>query len=106
MSQGPIPTSVQGLGGNSAALNVAATGVIKPSRGTLFRIVVQVAPSAGNLTINDLAANSGAAIGNQIYNQAFGALTLGTIITLDWPCSNGIVVSSIGTGGVYAISYS
>jgi hypothetical protein len=97
---------IQGLGGNISALNVAAAGVVKNTPGMLFRIVVEVAPTAGNLTVNDLAANSGAAVANQIISVPFGSLVIGQVITLDWPCKNGIVVSSVGTGGVYGIAYS
>lgn len=100
-------TSISGLGGNQSALNVAAAGLVGAAgKRTLFRIVVQVAPTAGDLTVNDLAANSGAAIGNQLLDVAFGDLKKGQVITLECPCANGIVVSSVGTGGVYALFYS
>jgi hypothetical protein len=99
--------AISGLGGTLSALNVNAAGVVATGKRTLFRIVVQVAPSAGSLTINDLAANSGAAISNQVMSIASGAsLVAGQVITVDWPFSNGIVFSSVGTGGVYAIAYS
>ena len=55
--------------------------------------------------MNDCATTGAAAIGNQIISLAFGNLTLGTQILLDWPLDLGLVISSVGTGGVYAVSY-
>jgi hypothetical protein len=99
-------TTITGLGGTKSALNVNAPNtVVKSSLGTLFRIVVQVAPSAGSLVVNDLAAGSGYAAANQILSVPFGSLVAGQVITLDWPCLVGIVVPTVCTGGAYAISY-
>lgn len=107
MGQGPIPTQVQGLGGNKSKLNQNAAAAIKNSPGTLFRIVVITAPTSGNLTVNDCAATGDAAAGNVLLDVAFGALTKGQVITLDAPCAVGITLSSVGGGpGVYAFYYS
>lgn len=48
-------------------------------------------------------------VGNQIVTIPFGALTIGEVIPLEWPCLNGILVSAVPTGGTtpsYAIAYS
>jgi hypothetical protein len=92
-------------GGTKAAYNVAAAAVIKAGPGRLAKVVVLTVPSAGNLTLNDVLTTGGAAIGNEILSIAFGSLTAGQVISLDWPCATGIVVSSVGTAGVYAVSY-
>jgi hypothetical protein len=39
-------------------------------------------------------------------NIPFGSLLPNAPINFDWPCSNGISISSVGTGGVYAVQYS
>ena len=96
-------------GGQSSHLNVTAAAVIKASPGVLHKIVV-IAPgtTSGALTINDLAATSGGAAANQIISIAYGSLTAGQVITLDWPCATGIAVTAVPGGGSpqYAISYS
>lgn len=109
MPQGPIPVSFQSIGGLNTALNVTAAKVIKLTPGTVMRVIVQVVPSAGSLTINDnnLTGASNVAA-NQIYTALFGTtplLVAGTVITLEVACLTGITVSSVGTGGVYAITY-
>ena len=88
---------------------MTAAAVIKASPGVLHKIVV-IAPgtTSGALTINDLAATSGGAAANQIISIAYGSLTAGQVITLDWPCATGIAVTAVPGGGSpqYAISYS
>lgn len=98
---------IQYLGGRFSALNVTAAKVIKASNGgTLFRIIVQTAGSAGSLTINDNTALGGTnTAANTLCSIPFGNLTSGRIIKGQWPCANGIVVSSMPTGGVIAVSY-
>ena len=103
MPQNPIRTLT--ISSVTPSYDVAAPAVIKATPGRLAKITVQVAPSAGNLIANDCATTGAAAIGNQILEVAFGALTEGQVITLDWPCNTGIVISSVGTGGVYSVSY-
>lgn len=107
MPQSPIAVFSQYPGGNSSSLNVTAAKVVKSSPGTLYRIVVQTVPSAGNLTVNDNnSTSSGNTAATQLLNVAFGSLTAGQVITLEAPCATGITVSSVGTGGVYAVFYS
>lgn len=105
--QNPIPVTPFRQGGISPKYNVTAATVVKLTPGTLYRIVVQVAPTAGNLVVNDNAATGGSnTIANQILTVAFGSLAAGQVIEVQWPCLTGITISSVGTGGVFAVAYS
>ncbi len=94
--------------GNTATYNVTAAAVIKATAGRVWRIVV-IAPgtTGGVLTLNDCAATADAAIGNEIFSVGFAGLTAGQVITLEWPCRVGIVVSAVPSGGspIYAVSW-
>lgn len=96
-------------GGASAVYNVTAAAVIKASPGRLCKIVV-IAPgtTSGALTINNLTTTTGGAAANEIISIAYGSLTAGQVITLDWPCSVGIAVTAVPGGGSpqYNISFS
>jgi len=92
-------------GGTKTALQVNSARVIKAAPGNLARILVQAPGSAGNLVLNDCATVGAAAAANQIATIAFGSLTIGQQIWIDWPCATGIVVSAIPTAGVVSISY-
>lgn len=106
MPQGVVPVQPYRPGGLYSALNVTAAAVVKASAGLIYRITINTAGSAGTLTINDAATTGAAAAGNVVYNAAFGALTGGSVVTLEFPMLNGIVVSAIPTGAVIAIAYS
>lgn len=106
MPQGPISTYVTNAGGTLSSLNTTAAKVVKATPGRLCKVVVTTPGSAGNLTFNDNNATGGTNVAaNQILSLAFGSLTAGQVISLDFPCSTGIVLSSIPTGGNVAISY-
>lgn len=94
-------------GGTQNALNVSAAGVIKNGPGTLMRVVTQVAGTGGALVVNDLAVNTGAAIGNQVANIPTADLIAnGTPLVLEIPCKKGITISAVPTGGwVGVITY-
>jgi hypothetical protein len=66
---------------------------------------VQAPGSAGNLTLNDCATVGAAAAANQVISLAFGSLTAGQQLWLDFPMAAGITVSAIPTGGVVSIAY-
>jgi hypothetical protein len=104
-----FPATISNIGGANAALNVTAAKVIKATPGSVMRVIVQVVPSAGSLTLNDNNATGGTNVAaNQIFTALFGTtplLVAGTVITLECPCLTGITVSSVGTGGVYTITY-
>lgn len=91
--------------GTSSKLNVSTATVIKATPGRACRLIVQTAPSAGSITINDTTTTGAAAAANQIFTIAFGSAPAGSIFNLDFPCTSGIVISSVGTGGVVAFSY-
>jgi hypothetical protein len=59
------------------------------------------------LTINDASTLAGASAANEIYTVA-GTVAVGTIILLDFPVTNGIVISAVPTGGtpLFAVSFS
>lgn len=102
-----LAVQIQSPAGQKTAFNVAATKVIKaPGPGTVFTIRVITAPSASALTLNDCALVADAALANELASIPFGLLTAGALIQVQAPFQTGLVVSSIGTGGVYTISYS
>lgn len=107
MVQNAIPTIATSSGGTNTALNVTAAVVVKPTKGILHRITVIAPGSGGALVVNDNTQLGGSNVNaNAFVNIPFGSLTIGQIIPLIWPCTNGIVVSQVPTGGaVFAISY-
>jgi hypothetical protein len=182
-----IGVYIFGLGGNATTENVAAATVIKATPGTVFRVIVNTVPSAGNLTVNDSNAevtaqtitaitaannavvtvstgvstnpfavgnticfasvggmtqlntlcgsvtaiggvttawtittsiNSSAfttytsggtaasfSVANQIATVPFGSLTAGEVLTYEAKTGNGVLVSAVGTGGVYSVTW-
>jgi len=103
----PTGTNQVADGGNSGATNVTAASVIKAAPGRICKIIVLgVVGTGGALTINDSLTVAGATTANQIYTTA-GTIAVGTVITLQFPCLNGIVVSAVPTGGTpqFAISF-
>lgn len=96
-------------GGKSSALNVTAAAVIKATAGTLHKIIV-VAPgtTSGALTINDTTTTGGGTAANTILSIAYTGLTAGQVISVDWPCANGIVVTAVPGAGspIFSLSFS
>lgn len=97
-------------GGVSRTLNMTAAAVIKATPGRLARIVV-IAPgtTSGAWTLNDCATTGAAAAANVIYTMAYNATAnvAGAVITLDWPCTTGIVLSAVPGAGspILAVSW-
>jgi len=95
-------------GGTNSALNVTAAKVIKAAPGRLARISV-IAPgtTSGALTINDCLTTGAATTSNEVFTIAYGSMSVGQVIALDWPFQVGIVVSAVPGGGSpqYSISY-
>lgn len=95
-------------GGINSALNVTAAAVIKATPGRLARISV-IAPgtTSGSLTINDCTTVAAATTANKVFTIAYGSLTAGQVIVLDWPFQSGIVVSAVPGAGSpqFAISF-
>lgn len=86
-------------GGSSSALNLTAATLVKAGAGRLIRISVTVAGTAAG-SANDAATTAGAAATNQLASipNAVG------VIYLDFPVTNGIVVTP-GTGQSLSVSY-
>lgn len=94
--------------GTACTKNVTAAAVIKASPGRLVKIICMgTIGTGGALTVNDCTTIGAAAAANQIFTIAFGGTTVGTIFSLDIPCSSGITISAIPTGGspVFAVVY-
>lgn len=91
---GPLP------GGNNSQLNITAATAVKATPGTLVRISVNTAGSAAG-SANDCAAVGSVASANEIcaIPNAVG------VITLEWPCKTGIVITP-PTGGAVSVSFS
>lgn len=101
MPQNPI---VPRPGGSLSALSVSAKTAIKATGGTVYRVVILQAATAGTVGVFD-AATTGAAIGSTaIYEVSASWPAPGTVLTLEFPCRNGIVVDP-GTGGAVSVSY-
>jgi hypothetical protein len=96
---GPAVLNAGVPGGNSAALNITGAQVIKAGPGLLMRVCISAIGSGGTLTFNDCLTTGAAAAANQIVSIAQASLALGQVITLEWPCATGIVVSAFPTGG-------
>jgi len=105
---GPGSNLLVSGGGASSTLNVTAAAVIKATPGRLVKILVIAPGSAGNLVINDLASTSGSAAANTILSLAFGSMTAGQVVVLDWPCAVGIAVTAVPSAGspIFSISWS
>jgi len=95
---GPLSALPPGLpGGNAASLNVTAAEVVKAQAGIVQSLSCT---GAGSFTINDCATTGAASAANVIWS---GALTLGQVVKLEWPCGTGIVISA--ATGTLALSY-
>jgi len=100
-------TAAPGLpGGVQAAINITAAAVIKAESGVIVTISPILAGSTGSLILNDCLTTGAAAAGNQICAIPFGSMSTLLPIILNWPCSTGIVVSAVTTGGQFSISFS
>jgi hypothetical protein len=95
-------------GGSFSKLNVTAAVVIKATPGRLCKVIVNGTVGTGaTYTFNDCATVGAAAASNQIVVLS-GTTAVGSPITLDWPCTVGIVLSVFATGGapILSVSYS
>ncbi len=91
-------------GGISSALNLTAgANLVKASAGRICRLVINVAGTAGRLSVYD-AATTGAVAASNLVWTAVDTTSLGSVIELQWPCQNGIVVT-VPTTGVVSVSY-
>jgi len=101
MPQNPL---VPRYGGSASKLDVTAATVVKATPGTVYRVVVNAVATAGTFGIYDTTTTGGAAAASAIYTAASNWPAVGTVLELEWPCANGIVVNP-GTGGNVSVSY-
>jgi hypothetical protein len=97
----------QTRGGALSKLNMTAANVIKVGKGRLARVVVLAGGiTGGAFTLNDSATVAGAAAANVLWTLPQGAAA-GTVVDLDMPFTNGLVLSSVPTAGspILAASY-
>ena len=101
--QGPIGLGVNTLtttNGTLAAGGGATTTLIKASAGRAGRLLINAAGTAGSWTVYDSATALGANYSNTVWNAAYGATSVaaGSVVTIDFPCLNGIVITVPVTG--------
>lgn len=102
----PILVYANRLGGKLSLLNVTAPVVVKASGGAVMRILVIAAGSSGSLTLNDTTTTGAATTANEIFTIAQASLTVGQVITIEFPCQSGITVSAVPGGSPqFAISF-
>jgi hypothetical protein len=104
----PLQSDVSGnlLVGNGSLnkLNVTAITAVKASAGRVCKVTVVAAATAGNFAVYDVATTGAAATANAILKYTAAWPAVGTVISLDFPCTAGIVVDP-GTGGQVAVSF-
>jgi hypothetical protein len=105
MPQGAIALSVEPYQGGTTKLNcpAAAATLVKATAGRVMQINVNAANSVTGISIYDSATTAGTSAANCVFTSA-AAVAQGTIIQVDFPVTNGIVIVT-GTGGVCAVSY-
>ena len=86
--------------------NLTETTVLKPSAGLVYRVTVLDVGTDGHLTLNNASTLEGANANNRIFNARYSDLKSGMVIVLKWLCAEGIVLSSVPTGGAVSISLS
>ena len=105
--QNPFNAQISQLttaGGTLSALNLTAGAhLVKAGAGRVMRINVNTVGTAGTFSVNDAATTGAAAAANLIW-EGSNTTAAGTIIDLQFPYTNGLVVT-VPTGGVVAVSY-
>jgi hypothetical protein len=86
-------------------LHVTTAQVIKAGPARLVKVLV-ISPGSGtgSFVFNDCATLADATTANQVYAVPFGSLTVGQIITPDFPCELGLVLSAVPTTGAPQLS--
>jgi len=102
MPQYPI---VPLAGGNQSKLNLSAQTVVKSTPGTIVRVTVLAVATGGKFGVYDASTVGGIANGARIVEYSASWPAVGTVINLEFPCANGIVVDP-GTAGVVSVSFS
>jgi hypothetical protein len=88
--------------GTNNRLNITAATVVKDNSGVIGTLSV-VAAITGSVTVHDTKTTGTVAASNLIYSAATPAV--GTVVKLDFPCRQGIVVTP-GSAGTVVVSFS
>lgn len=92
-------------GGKASVLNITAPRVIKPSPGNMATVVISgTVGTGGTYVFNDCATLAAASAANQIASLPGTTAANGLPISYDWPCTVGIVISAVATGGAAIVS--
>jgi hypothetical protein len=91
-------------GGVNSALDISTATVVKTTQGFVARVTVLTVATGGEFGVYDTTTTGTAATANAIYQVGASWPAAGTVLTLEWPCKNGIVVNP-GTGGAVSVSY-
>ena len=100
-AQGALRTSADGT---SSMLDLTTATVVKATPGRVAKVTVLAVATAGTFGVYDTTTTGAAATSNAIVQYTASWPAVGTIITLNWPCANGIVVNP-GTSGAVSVSY-
>lgn len=102
-AQGVSQLMAKGL---KSQLNMTAAAVVKTGVGRLVKIsVISGGTTSGSFVFNDCATVGAATAANQVFTLPFGA-TAGTIIELDLPVTNGLVLSAVPGAGAPQLAIS
>jgi hypothetical protein len=82
----------------------AGANLVKATPGRVVRLSVVTLGTAGSLMVNDCSTIGAVSAANTIYEMGFAGATEGLVVTLEFPCLYGIVVT-VPTGGVVSVSY-
>ena len=88
-------------GGTQTSLNVTANTVVKAAPGKLFRLTFNAASTSAP-AVYDASTLSGNVAANLIW-QGAATTAAQTVVTLEYPCLNGILV--VPGGATIAVSY-
>lgn len=92
------------IGGQKSALNLAAgANLVKAGAGRIVQINVNTAGTGGSFAVHDSATTGAAAASNLVW-EGSATTAQGDVVSLNFPCANGIVVT-VPTAGVVAVSY-
>ncbi|MCX7898483.1 MAG: hypothetical protein N2444_00070 [Methylocystis sp.] len=88
--------------GDKVAANLTAAAVIKTGRGRVGRISI-IAPgsTSGAWTLHDAATVGAATAANRLWTLPYngGSNVAGTVIDIDLPFTNGLVLAAVPGGG-------
>lgn len=93
MAQGPISILDQLVQGASNKLGISTATVIKASPGRIESMIMMPTSTTATVAVYDAASTASTASTNLVFSQtSFASTTVPTIVNLNFPCANGIVV--------------